>query len=104
MVEAELFFGRDIQGRGLVSEAQWRDFADRVLAKSFPDGFTVTDGNGAWRDAKGIAVYEPTKVVIVIAAKGLALWPKLSSAMNAYKTRFHQQSVGLVTREVCAAF
>jgi len=104
MIEAELFFGRDLQGHGIVSEAQWRDFADAVLAKSFPDGFTVADGNGFWRDRKGVAVHESSKVVIVITANGPALTSKLHGAMNAYRTRFHQQSVGLATREVCAAF
>jgi len=105
MVESELFFGRDIAGSAPVSDAQWSDFVATVIAKNFPDGFTVTDGDGEWRDSKSLkVVHEPSKILIVAARKSPELGPKLRAVIDAYRTRFHQQSVGLVTREVCAAF
>jgi hypothetical protein len=46
MVVTQLFFGRDIEGRGPLTDAEWSDFAANILARDFPDGFTV---NGAIR-------------------------------------------------------
>jgi hypothetical protein len=105
MVEAELFFGRDIEGRGVVSEAQWSDFAATTLAAAFPDGFTVADGVGYWRDpASATEAREPAKIVLVASANSSALAARLGSVMSAYRAQFRQQAVGVVTREVCAAF
>jgi hypothetical protein len=104
MVEAQLFFGRDVADSAPVSDAQWSDFVSGVIARNFPDGFTVTDGDGEWRDPKSLkVVHEPSKILLV-AAKPSGLKEKLQDVIDAYKTRFHQQSVGVITREVCAAF
>jgi hypothetical protein len=105
MVEAQLFFGRDIVGRGPVSDSEWNDFAASYLARNFPDGFTVSDGSGNWRDPKsGETIREGTKIVSIVTRNSRALPLKLKRVMESYRTLFHQQSVGVVTREVCAAF
>ncbi len=105
MVEAQLFFGRAVEGRGPVSDAEWSDFAASVVARNFPDGFTVSDGDGAWRDPKtGAVTHEQTKILIVAAAATAPLASRLADVIAAYRARFHQQSVGVITRPVCAAF
>ena len=104
MVEAQLFFGRDIADSAPVSDAQWAEFEAGVIARNFPDGFTVSDGDGEWRDPKSLkVVHEPSKILLV-AAKPAGLKEKIEDVVAAYKARFHQQSVGVITREVCAAF
>ena len=105
MVEVQLFFGRDIEGRGPVTDNEWADFAATVLTRQFPDGFTTTDGDGQWRDPKSKAVvHEQSKIVTVVAPQSPGLARKLTGVMDTYRTRFHQQSVGIVTRPVCAVF
>lgn len=105
MIEAQLFFGRDIAGRAPVSDAQWTDFVAAVLARDFPDGFTVSDGNGEWRDPKSRKVVrEQTKIVTIAASRSPDFAKKLQDVTDAYRARFHQQSVGLATYDVCAAF
>jgi hypothetical protein len=105
MLEVQLFFGRDIPGGGRVSDAQWSDFAATVVASSFPDGFSVTDAKGQWRDTKnGKVVREPSEIVVIVTAERPALASKIGEVVGAYRMRFHQQSVGVVTRPVCAAF
>jgi hypothetical protein len=104
MIEVQLFFGRDIEGRAAVSDAEWADFAAVTIARTFPDGFTTTDGVGQWRDPSGAVVHEPSKIVLIAADNTDALRPKLNDVIEAYKARFHQQAVGVVTRPVCAAF
>ena len=105
MLVAELFFGRDIRGRGPLSDAEWSEFAAQIVTPNFPDGFTVTDGNGQWQNpATREITRQPTKIVLVAAKRTPDLGARLTAVIDAYKTRFHQQSVGLITRDSCAAF
>jgi len=105
MLVAELFFGRTIPGRGRLGEAEWRAFAADTITANFPDGFTVFDGEGQWRNpATGAIIGQPTKVVLVAVPRGPDLAPRLAAVIEAYKARFGQQSVGVVTRDSCAAF
>ncbi len=106
MLVAELFFGRDKgAGRG-VSDAEWSDFLASVVTPSFPDGLTVFDGYGQWRNpATGVIGRSPrVKIVLIAVKRAPDLAARLSAVIDAYKTRFRQQSVGLITRDSCAAF
>ena len=105
MLVAELFFGRDIKGRASLSDAEWSRFTDETITPNFPDGFTVFDGYGQWRNPQtGQIARDPTKILLVAAKRGPDLAHRLTAVMDAYKQRFHQQSVGLITRDSCAAF
>ncbi len=75
------------------------------MTPNFPDGFTVTEGNGQWQNpATREITHQPTKIVLVAAPRSPDLAQRLSAVIEAYKTRFHQQSVGMITRDSCAAF
>jgi hypothetical protein len=105
MVVVSLYFGRDEQGGGFVSDAQWSAFAAGVIGRQFPDGFTVFDANGQWRDpSTGVVGREPTKVVQIAAADSPALAAAVKIVVAAYKTEFHQEAVGIVSNRACAAF
>jgi hypothetical protein len=106
MLVAELFFGRDKDGRRNVSDAEWSDFLASVVTPAFPDGLTVFDGYGQWRNpATGVIGRSPrVKIVLVAAPRAPDFASRLSGVIDAYKTRFHQQSVGIITRDSCAAF
>jgi hypothetical protein len=92
MLVAELFFGRNIAGRAPVSEAEWDDFVARVVTPNFPDGFTVFDGASA------------PKIVLAAAYPRPDLKDRIEAVREAYRTRFTQRSVGLLTRWECGAF
>lgn len=105
MLVAELFFGRNIRGRGPVSGSEWAAFAADIVTPNFPDGFTVFDGEGQWRDPEnGRVGREPTRILLVAARRSPHLAARLTAVIAAYKARFGQQSVGVVTRDTCAAF
>ena len=106
MLVAELFFGRDKAGRKVVSDASWSDFLATVVTPNFPDGLTVFDGYGQWRNpATGLIGRSPSvKIVLIAVKRGPELPGRLAAVIDAYKERFHQKSVGLVTRDSCAAF
>ena len=105
MLVAELFFARNIKGRQPLTDAEWAEFAAQTIAPNFPDGFTVFDGEGQWRNPQtGHITRDPTKILMVAAPRTPDLARRLAAVIDAYKTRFHQQSVGIITRDSCAAF
>jgi hypothetical protein len=105
MLVAELFVGRNIHGRGPLTDAEWSEFAAQIVAPNFPDGFTVLDGDGQWQNPVTHATMrERTKILLVAARRTPDLGQRLSAVIDAYKMRFHQQSVGIITRDSCAAF
>ena len=106
MLVAELFFGRDKGGRRVVSDAEWADFLAAAVTPQFPDGLTVFDGYGQWRNpATGVIGRSPAvKIVLIAVPRSPGLAARLAAVIDAYKARFRQQSVGLITRDSCAAF
>jgi hypothetical protein len=105
MLVAELFFGRSIKGRAPLSDAEWAQFAADTITPNFPDGFTVFDGDGQWQNPQtGHIGRERTKILLIAANRSPELAGRLAAVIDAYKTRFHQQSVGIITRDSCAAF
>jgi hypothetical protein len=105
MLVAELFFGRGIEGREPVTDAEWAEFAARTITPNFPDGFTVLDGAGQWRNPRtGAIARDPTTILLAAVKREPDLAQRLSAVIDAYKQRFDQQSVGIITRESCGAF
>jgi Protein of unknown function (DUF3574) len=102
---AQLLFGRKIGERLGVSEAQWGRFVDREISPRFPDGLTVFDAKGEWRDtARNAIVHEPSKVVEIVLPGKPDDVDELNRIAQAYKSRFRQQSVGIVIRAACVSF
>jgi hypothetical protein len=105
MLVAELFFGRGIKGRQPLTDAEWAEFAAQTITPNFPDGFTVFDGEGQWRNPQtGRIAGNRTKILLVAAPRTSDLAQRLAAVIDAYKARFHHQSVGIITRDSCAAF
>jgi hypothetical protein len=105
MLVAELFFGRSIKGRAPLTDTEWAEFAIEAITPNFPDGFTAFDGEGQWRDPRtGSIARGPTKILLVAAKREPDLAGRLTAVMDAYKIKFHQRSVGIITRDSCAAF
>lgn len=102
---AELFFGRDIGNRLGVSEADWTRFIAREVTPRFPDGLTITDTTGQWRNpASGRIAREPSKHVEIVMPGRPDDEARLDAVVAAYKRAFQQRSVGVVVREACASF
>jgi hypothetical protein len=105
MLQADLFFGRDIAGRGRVSDARWSDFLRRQVTPRFPEGLTVFAAFGQWHDTKtGQITREPSFLVRITAADTPETLSRLTEIRTAYMQRFHQQSVGLTLTTTCALF
>ena len=102
---AELMFGRDIGDGGGVSESEWQLFVTRELVSRFPDGLTIIDAVGQWRDRdSGRIVHEPSKHVEIVLPGNQDDDARLDAVVAAYKQAFHQHSVGVIVRTACVAF
>ena len=96
---AELLFGRNIGNRVGVSEAAWARFVAREMTPRFPDGLTVIDATGQWRDSDtGKVVREPSKRVEIVLPGAGDDEGKLDAIVAAYKKAFRQQAVARYER------
>ncbi|MBL8808230.1 MAG: DUF3574 domain-containing protein [Rhodospirillales bacterium] len=92
-------------GRGGISDADWRDYLARSLVARFPDGMTVFDAEGRWRDPKaGRVEVEESRVVRLVLPDARRADGALSAAIDEYRKRFAQTSVLRVEQNVCHAF
>ncbi|WP_322065465.1 DUF3574 domain-containing protein [Burkholderia ubonensis] len=104
-LQADLLFGRDIAGRGPVTDAERAAFLSDVVTPRFPDGFTSWDTRGQWRDrATGRITREDSFVVRIVADDTRDTLERLSAIRRAYVERFKQDAVGVTLAPTCASF
>ena len=102
--EYRLFFGRNRDGVEVVSDAEWRAFLAEEITPRFPDGLTVVDAAGQWRDESGTIERERAKVLLVLAAPGEDGMRRTGEIAEAYKRTFGQSAVLRVVVSACASF
>jgi Protein of unknown function (DUF3574) len=100
MLDIELLLGR-----GTTGDARWRQFLAREVTPRFPDGLTVYETYGQWRDpTRNMIVREKSRVMRIIVAADAPAADKVKAVAEAYKKQFGQKSVGIVTRTACVSF
>ena len=99
MLDIELMLGR-----GKASEVRWQKFLAREVTPRFPDGLTVYETKGQWRDPATKKVTREKGRVLRIIVPADTAQDRIAAVADAYKMQFRQKSVGIVTREVCASF
>ncbi len=102
--EYRLFFGRNIGDTEGVSDDDWRAFLADTVTPRFPDGLSVFDAAGQWRNSQGEIVRERSKMVLILAAPDSDATLKLDEIANVYMQRFNQESVLRVTGSACVKF
>jgi hypothetical protein len=103
-VRSELFFGLS-QPHGSVAESEFADFVEREVTPRFPQGLTLLDGSGRFRDARGSLVAEGSKLVILLyPGSDTDASPRIEAIRDEYKRRFDQQSVLRADSVACVAF
>lgn len=102
-VETTLYFGLDLPDGGVVSDEQWAGFLSNSVTPRFPDGFTVLDAYGQWRDPKTVnapIVREKTRVLIIVHSATQAASDAIEEIKSIYLTSFGQKSVFHTEAEV----
>lgn len=104
-VIATMYFGRNIGGELGVDDGEWQSFVDTEITPRFPDGLTITDAQGQWRDSETRAIVrEPSKALTVFLSDEAAGRAALDQIAEAYKAQFQQQAVALVVESSCVSF
>jgi hypothetical protein len=98
MVEAQLFFG------GSLMPEQWRVFVDQEITPHFPDGFTVFETQGQWRNRDGAITRETGHELLIVTTRNNMNEDRLNAIRDTYRSRFMQESVLLAESPICAAF
>lgn len=106
-VRTELYFGTgpaDDAAAG-VDEAHWREFLDREVSARFPDGLSVYDIYGQWRD-KGATKPERlrSKVVLLLYPDTPQHRADVEAIRAAWKRATGDQSVLRVTQPADVSF
>jgi hypothetical protein len=105
MLHVRIYFGQTEADGKPIAAAAWEDFLATTVTPRFPGGFTVYDARGQWRNLESKAIgREPSKIVEVDQRDTPKLHASIAQIRKAYRDRFHQQTVGLVTLPACASF
>jgi hypothetical protein len=106
-VETRLFFGTERPDGGpAVTDGQFMDFVDRKITPAFPDGLTVQDGRGQWRDRNGVIERERSYELILLypVGRAKAADPGIERIRDAYEKEFGQEAVARLDEPTRADF
>ncbi len=101
-LEVDLYFGGDAGNGRAVSEAEWAAFMAEEVTPRFPDGLSVLDVAGQYREPSGRMVRERTKLLVVVVFDAPAHRPKVQAVVDAYNRRHSQNNVFRTEHMVCA--
>ena len=102
--EYRLFFGRNVGDAEGVTDEDWAAFLADTVTPRFPDGLSVFDAAGQWRDSEGVIVRGRSKMVLILAEPDSDALTRLDEIADEYKRQFSQESVLRVVDSACVAF
>lgn len=106
-VRSELYCGLaplEAEGLGLAAaEGTWRNFLDEEVTPRFPDGLSVFDAYGQWRENTDSPIARMrSKVLVIVYPDSAARRSGINAICEAYKKRTGEKSVLVVTTPVTA--
>jgi hypothetical protein len=94
-LRTELYFGTDKPGGGKVTAEDWDKFLETEVTPRFPEGFTVLEGYGQFKDSEGRIVREASLILVLFFPKKerRVVNLKVEELREKYKKQFNQESV-----------
>ncbi|WP_344533112.1 DUF3574 domain-containing protein [Streptomyces albiaxialis] len=95
-IETRLYFGTaDPDGGPPVTDRQFRAFIDKHVTPRFPEGLTIQDGRGQWKDKRGTIERERAYELTVMYPESEAPTHDgdIQRIRSAYKRLFNQEAV-----------
>lgn len=89
-----------------VTDTQFRSFIDRVVTPRFPEGLTVQEGRGQWRDSNGVIERERSYELILLypASEARPRDSQIERIRAAYEKAYAQESVARLDERTLADF
>ena len=106
-IETRLFFGTERPDGGPeVTDRQFLAFVDREVTPSFPDGLTIQEGRGQWRDSHGMIERERSYELILLypASEARLRDPQIERIRETYEKAYAQDSVARLEERTRADF
>lgn len=103
-VEHRVFMGRSVGDVEVVDDEAWAAFLADVVTPRFPDGLTVLDASGQWRNPEGLIERERTKVLLIMAPPEADALRLINEISDEYKRRFNQEAVLQAVTDACVSF
>jgi hypothetical protein len=102
----QLFLGLAIgHDQGEVSEPEFRAFLADAVTPRFPDGLTVIDAIGQYRQqSTQTIIREKSRVLVLVRPDDAATDAAIAAIVADYKQRFHQEAVLRLDGCVAATF
>jgi hypothetical protein len=95
-VRIEMFFGLSKGQAETITASDWNKFVDSVITPKFPNGLSIYDASGQWKDSTGTIIKEGTKVVLIVSENNDKVFSSIDEIRTAYKKQFDQESVMLI--------
>lgn len=94
-IRTELYFGLSRKNGPNVADEEFDRFVEEFVTPRFPNGLTVIDATGQWREDDSTVTKERSKVLVLIYAKKgrRDAGVKIEQIREEYKKRFAQDSV-----------
>jgi Protein of unknown function (DUF3574) len=94
-LRTELYFGLGRKNAPDVTPEEWNKFLADEVTPRFPEGLTVVEATGQWRNSAGMITHERSRMLILLYKKRdrEAAGKKIDQIRVAYCKQFDQESV-----------
>ena len=103
-LRTELFFGLSKPNNSEVTEEEFQHFIDTKVTPRFPDGLTLINAKGQFKDSAGTIIQEGSKFLILLYPFNKESNQLVEQIRLDYKNQFQQQSVLRVDEQSCVSF
>lgn len=106
-IETRLLFGTERPDGGPeVTDRQFLAFIDEEITPRFPNGLTIQDGRGQWRDSNGVIERERGYELTLLypASEARLRDPQIERIRDAYEKAYAQDSVARLEERTRADF
>ena len=100
-VTDQLYFGTGRPHGPDVTPQEWASFVSEEIAPRFPQGFSLLEAQGQWRNADGSVAHEQTHLLQLVHADDAASTQVVGQIAERYKARFQQEAVLRVRSAAC---
>ncbi|MFF2326046.1 MULTISPECIES: DUF3574 domain-containing protein [unclassified Streptomyces] len=106
-IETRLLFGTERPDGGpKVTDSQFLAFIDEEVTPRFPNGLTIQEGRGQWRDSRGVIERERSYELTLLypASEARVRDVQIERIRNAYEKAYAQDSVARIEERANADF
>jgi hypothetical protein len=103
-LRTELYFGLSRNSGPDVTEEEFQRFIDTKVTPRFPDGLTLINAKGQFKDSTGAIIQEGSKLLILLYPFNMESNQSVEQIRTDYKQDFQQESVLRVDEQSCVSF